>query len=143
MKMREPKILIVDDSKIDRMILKRAFDKIVDNSIELTEAADALSALQTIGSTEFDAIFLDVNMPGHNGFHVLKSLRASRSGTWPLVFMYSSSEHPDDVKQAYDEQATSYLRKPTEFSQVRDLVTSCVSLITCSSPNPDSPLVAL
>ncbi|MEW9918775.1 response regulator [Marimonas sp. MJW-29] len=128
--MRQARILIVDDSQIDRMILRRAFDKADLNTVDLEEAEDAVSAIATLDRSDFDAIFLDVNMPGENGFHVLRSLREKRARTWPLVFMYSSSDHPDDIELAYREKATAYLCKPSEFSQVKDMMTDCVSLIS-------------
>lgn len=140
--MRQARILIVDDSQIDRMILRRAFAKADIKSIELEEAEDASSAIETLDRLEFDAVFLDVNMPGENGFHVLRSLRQKRPKTWPLVFMYSSSDHPDDVALAYQEKATAYFCKPTEFGQVKDMMIDCISLISRASCEPGSRTLA-
>ena len=127
--MARSRILIVDDSEIDRMMLRRAFGKLEIGLPELEEAKDANSAIACLGDHHFDAIFLDVNMPGEDGFFVLRWLRRAQPRTWPLVFMYSSSDHPDDVAQAYDGQATSYLCKPSDFDSIRLLMGDCMGLI--------------
>ncbi|KIN61217.1 putative response regulator [Sulfitobacter noctilucae] len=127
--MAASKILIVDDSTVDRMIMRRAFDKAEITEVELEEAPDAMAALTCLSETDFDAVFLDINMPGENGFHVLRSVRENRETSWPLVFMYSSSEHPDDVARAYAENATGYLCKPTEFEQIKKQLVDCIGLL--------------
>ena len=123
------RILIVDDSSIDRMIMRRAFSKARIEGIEVEEAQDACTALAHLSATDFDAVFLDINMPGENGFHVLRAMRAERAASWPLVFMYSSSEDPDDVSRAYSENATGYLCKPIGFEQIKAQLVGCMGMI--------------
>ncbi len=139
--MPKTRLLIVDDSQIDRMILIRAFNKANIPEIELIEACDATSALEHLCATQVDAVFLDVNMPGENGFYVLHTLREKQPRTWPLVFMFSSSDHPGDIQRAYDEMATAYLCKPSDFSKTKDLVTYCSSLIAIAPKDRPAPAV--
>lgn len=99
--------------------------------------ATLVSALDRLNETEFDAVFLDVNLPDANGYAVLQDLRAARPQKWPLVFMYSSSDDPGDIQRAYDAKATAYLCKQKEFSKIKDLVTYCAQLIAgMSSEQP-------
>ncbi len=126
--MKEPRILIVDDSKFDRMMLTKSFSQADDVSV-LTEAESAADALSKLNEEEFDAIFLDIRMPGENGFCVLRNVRSRMDSTWPLVFMMSSSSHPDDVREAYSSRATAYLTKPNGIAEVREIANSCLGLI--------------
>lgn len=132
--MRQLKILVVDDSKVDRMCLQRAFRKFDSYTVLAEEAVDATSAVRVLEKESFDAMFLDINMPGENGFHVLRTLRGKGQGTWPLVFMYSSSNHPDDVATAYQESANAYLCKPMSFAEVQALAGHCLAIIDGVSP---------
>lgn len=127
--MADMQILIVDDSDFDRMILNRAFAATGEGGVALTEATNAASAIELLGDVAFDAVFLDVNLPGETGFAVLDCIRKMKLRTWPFVFMLSSSSHPDDIQQAYASMATAYLTKPADLETLRDVATTCLSLI--------------
>ncbi|MEQ6247363.1 response regulator [Sulfitobacter sp. HNIBRBA3233] len=127
--MAEKRILIIDDSMVDRMILKRAFGKLADSTVSLSEVDNALAAVEALDDVPFDALFLDINMPGYNGFHVLRAAREKFPSPPPLVFMYSSSEHPDDVSQAYAEGADEYICKPNDLLSVVKMVANCTRKI--------------
>ena len=123
--MADKRVLIVDDCSIDRMILQRAFGKVHGKSIVLREADNAEAAITAIEEDDFDAVFLDINMPGHNGFYVLRSARRKYPSDPPLIFMYSSSDHPDDVSRASEEGATEYICKPVEMAAIEAVVSRC------------------
>lgn len=123
--MADKRVLIVDDCSVDRMLLQRAFGKVYGETIALQEADNAERAIEAIEEDVFDAVFLDINMPGHDGFHVLRSARRKYPQNPPLVFMYSSSEHPDDVSRASAEGATEYICKPVELAAIEAVVSRC------------------
>lgn len=132
--MQTTNILIVDDSLVDRMSLRRALTKSGAEDLHLMEAADAASALEIMSQARVDAVFLDINMPGENGFYVLRQLREAAQNTWPLVFMYSSSNHPDDVAEAYHGLATAFLCKPDDTATIRQMASSCITMIRHAEP---------
>ncbi len=127
--MSDKRVLIVDDCSLDRMVLQRAFGKLDGDPVSLCEAENAETAIAAIEENLFDAVFLDINMPGHDGFHVLRSARRRYPQTPPLIFMYSSSGHPDDVTLAYDQGATEYIRKPDDLAGIDAVVTRCARRI--------------
>ena len=127
--MTDKRVLIVDDCSIDRMVLQRAFGKLHGETILLREADNAEAAIAAIEEDTFDAVILDVNMPGHNGFHVLRSTREKYPEDPPLIFMYSSSAHPDDMARASEEGATEYICKPAEIAGIEAVVAHCATRI--------------
>lgn len=139
--MTHPKILIVDDSTLDRMLLTKAVSQERENA-NLSEAMSATEALKKLGEDEFDAVFLDINMPGENGFSVLRNLRQQKKSSWPLVFVMSSSSHPDDVEEAYSSNATAFIAKPSSLSELRSVTNACLRLLQdttavhCSTGGP-------
>src|ERR1700693_5468462 len=71
-----PRLLIVDDVADNRAILARQFGR---RGYEIVEAEDGAKALCLIGEQAFDAVLLDVMMPGISGTEVLRRIRAQHS----------------------------------------------------------------
>jgi CheY-like chemotaxis protein len=67
-------------------------------------------------------MLLDLKMPRLNGFDVLGWLRQKPGLKRILVTVLTSSDHPQDVNQAYDLGANSYLVKPHGTSDLAELV---------------------
>src|SRR5438552_1794894 len=62
---------------------------------------------------EFDAVVLDVMLPGKNGFEVAKTLRSS--GQFVPILMLTARGRPEDVLQGFEAGADDYLPKPFEL----------------------------
>ena len=67
-------------------------------------------------ATEYDAIVLDVMLPGTNGFEVCRRLR--ESGTWSPVLMLTARDSVDDRVEGLDAGADDYLTKPFSFAEL-------------------------
>ena len=70
-------------------------------------------AFHTAVSDEFDAIILDIMLPGKNGYEVVRDLRAN--GVWTPVLMLSAKDGDYDLADAFDLGADDYLVKPFSF----------------------------
>jgi two-component system response regulator MprA len=102
-----PKILVVDDEPAVRQALSRAF------ALELyavAVASDGSEALEALASERFDAVVLDVMMPGVSGLEVCRRLRAS--GDRSPVLMLTARDAIDDRVAGLDAGADDYLVKP-------------------------------
>ncbi|NOT60693.1 MAG: response regulator transcription factor [Acidobacteria bacterium] len=106
--------LIVDDEASARARLRRLLAAHND-AIEIAgEAADGLSALQQITALAPDLLFLDIEMPGLNGFQVLQSLPPDF--VLPLVvFVTGYDQH---ALAAFAANALAYLLKPVETERL-------------------------
>lgn len=84
------KLLLVDDSEIDREILK----SILGDDYEITEADNGYAALKVIPKliNELDAILLDVSMPILDGFSVLRLMRENNLDKVPVFFDYCGGD---------------------------------------------------
>jgi CheY-like chemotaxis protein len=127
--MNESTILIAEDEEIDVILLKRAFQAAgIEHTIKVVrdgqEALDYLEDLRSAaGSISFPVLFLlDINMPRCNGLEVLERLQNTPIlHTIPIV-VFSSSNHPRDVEQAYRFGANAYLVKPTSTVQRNEMI---------------------
>lgn len=128
--MNESTILIAEDEEIDVILLKRAFHAAgVDHPIRVTrDGQEALDYLAGLPLDETCAglpvlFLLDINMPRCNGLEVLERLQASplQRRAIPII-VFSSSNHPRDVEQAYRLGANAYLVKPTSTAQRNEMI---------------------
>jgi DNA-binding NtrC family response regulator len=109
------RVLIVDDSSTVRQLVQ----KVVRGSIfncEITEAADGETALSLSRSSEFDAIFLDYNMPGMNGFVTMKRLMLIQPSA--NIVMISAEHDEAREKETLDGGACAFLHKPFTSEEV-------------------------
>jgi two-component system copper resistance phosphate regulon response regulator CusR len=106
------RVLIIDDEESMRLFLARIV--VTGLQAEVTLAGTCEQALHLAGNYAYDAILLDLLMPGIGGYEVLKRLRrASPNVATPLVIV---SVLADDATQSrcMKAGATGYLIKPVE-----------------------------
>jgi two-component system response regulator MprA len=102
-----PKILVVDDEPAVQQALSRAFAL---ERYEVEVARDGGEALEALAVARFDAVVLDVTMPGVSGLEVCRRLRAS--GDRSPVLMLTARDAIDDRVAGLDAGADDYLVKP-------------------------------
>ncbi len=105
-------ILIVDDSKVSRVIIQRCLEMIVSAESTYTEAANGKEALAELNDHDFDIVIADINMPEMDGKSLLKWIRASdKLKNIPVVFV-TSTDNPAQVEELKTLGANAVLAKP-------------------------------
>jgi len=103
------RVAIVDDERLARERLRQLLASEEDVAVVL-ECADGDRALTDIAAERPELVFLDVQMPGRDGFQVVEGLLATMDGALPLiVFVTAYDEH---AVRAFEAQALDYLVKP-------------------------------
>ena len=113
-------ILLVDDDADDTELFLEAIGDI-DAGITCYNAAngeEALQKLQQAASTKPDIIFLDINMPGMNGWQCLTELKASKLFWQIPVIIYSTSSAQRDRSIAAGLGALGFLTKPADYNEL-------------------------
>jgi two-component system chemotaxis response regulator CheY len=114
-------ILIVDDSKIMRNIVKKHFDEL-GYKCDYMEADNGMTALQLLRSHSIQLVLLDWNMPQLSGLDFLKKARAMpQYKTLPIVMVTSESARYNMV-EALKNGATDYIVKPINDKNFRDKI---------------------
>ncbi len=106
-------LLIVDDEEMNRDMLGRRLE-IEGYTVAL--ASGGAEALQLLGEQSFDAVLLDVMMPGQNGYEVLAEIRKTFSSLELPVLMVTAKTQNEDVVNAFEVGANDYLTKPINFA---------------------------
>lgn len=100
------KILVVDDSRAMRMIVKRTLRQAGFGSHEIEEAEHGQDALEKISANEPDLILSDWNMPVMNGFELLKALKEQGS---EAKFGFVTSEGTPEMRSKASEAGALFL----------------------------------
>ena len=104
-------ILIVDDSRIMRNIVKNTFSKL-NIPCQFAEAGNGNEALQQLQNQTIDMILLDWNMPELSGFDFLRKVRAVDKYKNLPIIMVTSEAAKFNIIEALDAGATDYIVKP-------------------------------
>lgn len=120
--MAKGNILIVDDHDVDRRLSTLDLE---DAGYTVYEAANVSDALDLLGQRSFDAIVLDIVMPGTDGLTFLRGLKVSdKLSTIPVV-MLSAKDDLEDELQAMAGGAVRYIVKPSH----REVLVSTVESV--------------
>ncbi|MGH6933513.1 MAG: response regulator [Dongiaceae bacterium] len=104
----QPHILVVDDDKRLRELLRKYLSE---QGFRVTIAADAGDARHKLRSIAFDLLVLDIMMPGESGLELTQALR--RDSDVPILMLTAMGE-PDDRISGLERGADDYLSKPFE-----------------------------
>ena len=102
----EIKCIIIDDEKLARSLL-REFLEDFDEIDVVAECSTGSEAINCINELKPDLIFLDVQMPGMDGFEVLEAIEHK-------PFVIFSTAYDQYAIQAFEENAVDYLLKPLD-----------------------------
>jgi len=108
--------IIVDDEALARRGLKLRLNKVDDLAI-VAEARNGREALKTIRELQPDLVFLDIQMPGMDGFAVLAELQQENMPA--IVFVTAFNEY---AIKAFEANALDYLLKPIEDSRLHEAI---------------------
>jgi two-component system, OmpR family, KDP operon response regulator KdpE len=108
------KVLIVDDEPSIRRAIRTTFGTL---GFDIAEAVTGEQALPLLRTANFDAVLLDVNMPGMGGLEACREIR--RQFPRLAVLMLTVRDNEDDKVEALDAGADDYVTKPFP---VRELV---------------------
>lgn len=113
-------ILLVDDSKASRMIVRRALRKAGYGHHNLKEASSAAEALELIAQSKPDLVLCDWNMPEMSGIQLLEKLREEGLN---VKLGFVTSEGTEDVrKRAQDAGALFFVTKPVKPDNLQRLL---------------------
>ena len=119
------KILIVDDSEINRAMLK----EILGESYEYLEAENGLRAIEILRRrTDIALVLLDLIMPEMDGFDVLRVMQCYAWQEEIPVIVISAAEDTRSVERAYDMGVADYIRRPFERVMVLRRVKNALML---------------
>lgn len=129
--MHDSVILYAEDEEFDVLFLKHAFAEAgIANLLRVVangrQAIDYLAGRGAYADRQKyplpGVVLLDLNLPYQTGFEVLNWIRQQPGLSSLVVLVYTSSDQPQDIEQAYACHANGYLLKPSDPDQLCAMV---------------------
>jgi two-component system, chemotaxis family, chemotaxis protein CheY len=117
--------LVVDDSRVVRMVAKRVLQEL---AFDVREAANGRDALNACHARMPDAVLLDWNMPVMTGIDFLRALRKMPGGDTPVVVFCTTESDLRYIREAMELGADEYIMKPFD-SEIIELKFAQVGLL--------------
>lgn len=105
------RLLLVEDDPRMRSLVRRG---LAERGHVVDVAASGPEAVELVGGSDYDAVVLDVMLPGFDGVEAVRRLRAESNRT--PVLMLTARDAASDVVRALDAGADDYLAKPFSFA---------------------------
>ena len=126
------KVLLVDDEALARSRLRTLLgDCTAPQAVVAAEACDAVQAMNALRQDSFDAVLLDIRMPGVDGMALARTIAALPRPP-AVVFVTAHSEH---AVQAFELEAIDYLTKPVRLERLQQALQKVARL---AQPVPGS-----
>lgn len=124
--MEKQKILIVDDSEMNRALLV----DILEDQYEVVEADNGAEAMALLSKQrmDFSLLLLDIMMPEMDGFEVLSCINKYHWNNTFAIIMISADDSPTNIKRAYDLGAFDYISRPFDSTIVRRRISNTMLL---------------
>ncbi len=121
--MKPLELLVVEDNPGDVRLLKEAF-QILERPCVLTITTTGEEALDIVGRSNYDLVFLDLVLPGMDGLQVIRTLRSQAESADLLIVVLTGVHSELMIQQAYAAGANCCLTKPPDFDSLVSLLRS-------------------
>ena len=111
--MNRKNILIVDDSEFDRVLFKKALNKL--ETFKILEAETGEECFKVLDQEKIDLILMDILMPGIFGTDVLRKIRNKFNALTLPIIMVTSKTDISDIVESLRNGANDYITKPVNF----------------------------
>lgn len=115
-------VLLIEDNPGDIRLFEEAL-KVIQSNIHLTVMRDGEQAINFFNkehpfedTSSPDLILLDLNLPRKSGHEVLEFLKSDPQNRHIPIIVLTSSQAPDDIQEAYTNQANCYIVKPVQLN---------------------------
>lgn len=129
------RILVVDDRKDNRDLLR---DLLQPLGFEVIEASNGQEAVSAFAEHPTDAVLMDIRMPVMDGFEATQQIRATEAGRTVPIIAVTASVCADDQQRMLGSGVDHYLRKPLQLNELLAALGQTLKLDYCYADAPDS-----
>jgi DNA-binding response OmpR family regulator len=122
--LKNKKVLYVEDDRVIRESISKVLGIFFD---DITLAIDGEEAMNLL-KNRFDVVILDLNLPKYNGLEIAKEVRKRSEET--LIFLISSYQETQNLRDAMRLGAIDYLPKPIRFDDLKNVLSACANKLS-------------
>lgn len=120
-------VLVIDDSKLNRAIVRNTLTKL---EMDVAEAGDGIEGLDALEKRRFDLVLVDVIMPNLDGFGFLERFKKKQKNEFTPVILMTGTEDLNTKIKGLNTGADDYLMKPLNENELAARVNSLLRLKT-------------
>ncbi len=112
------KVLLVDDQPVNRFLMAQVFKK---KGINATLVENGMMAIEALQKNDFDLVFMDLHMPGIDGYQTVNKIRTGEAGDQNknLYVVALTADVQEDIREKVIEKGMNdYLSKPIRMDEV-------------------------
>jgi len=121
-------VLIVDDEAHIRLLIERLLEDLEDDGVQILMATNGDEGLEKIRAHRPDLVFLDVMMPGINGFEVCRTVKKELAMEDVYIVLLTAKGQKQDAQVGADAGADTYMTKPFSPDALLDLTETVLGL---------------
>jgi CheY-like chemotaxis protein len=121
-------VLIVDDEAHIRLLIERLLEDLEDDDVLILTAANGDDGLKMIRAQRPDLVFLDVMMPGINGFEVCRTVKKELAMEDVYIVLLTAKGQKQDAQLGVEAGADMYMTKPFSPDALLDLTEKVLGL---------------
>jgi len=122
---RRRSVLVVDDNADNRAVLAGWLAPL---GFDIEEAADGETAIAAVAKRRFDAVLIDLVMPGPDGFAATARIRALELANQPRIVAVTANAFEETRRRSLAEGCDAFLTKPINFAELRTTLGSLLEL---------------
>jgi two-component system KDP operon response regulator KdpE len=130
------RILIVEDDTAFRRVLRTTLDAL---AFDIGEASNGEEALTRLRMVDYEAVLLDMNMPGMGGIETCRRIR--RAFTRLPIVMLTVRDGEDDKVEALEAGADDYVTKPFQIRELTARLRSAIRRLRAPATPSGAPLI--
>ncbi len=109
--------LLVEDNDVNRLVAKSMLEQF---GCKVTQAIDGIQALKILKQKTFDIIFMDINMPGMDGFETTKKIREFK--TKNIIVAMTANAMQGDAEKCLANDMDNYIAKPINLEGIFNVI---------------------
>ena len=121
-------VLIIDDEAHIRLLIERLLEDLEDDGVQILVAANGDDGLDKIRTHRPDLVFLDVMMPGINGFEVCRTIKKELAMEDVYIVLLTAKGQKHDAQLGIEAGADTYMTKPFSPDALLDLTETVLGL---------------
>ena len=123
-----PKVLIVDDEPLIRLLIEQTLEVFEDQGVEILSAENGIEAVEIIKKERPELVFLDVMMPKMNGFEVCSIVKQQLLMHDICIVMLTAKGQEQDRQKALEAGTDQYITKPFSIQEVSSKVSEILHI---------------
>lgn len=124
-------VYLADDDEADCLLFEKALQElpVKVNFTTFKDGEELMNSLSQSPNALPDVLFLDLNMPRKNGFVALGQIKRDDKLLNLPVIVFSTANDQVKVKAVFRDAAHYYIRKPTKFSELKEVIYKALAII--------------